>query len=300
MAVALETHNLSKRYGRRWALRDCTLQVPTGSVAGLVGLNGAGKTTLMRLAAGLIEADAGSIQVLGSLPSQTSANLLARIGFVAQERPLYRHFSINELLTLGQKLNPDWDDRLAREFLQRLEIPLSRHVDKLSGGQQAQVSLVMTLAKKPELLLLDEPFANVDPLARREFMKILMETVATREVSVLLSSHIVTDLDQVCDYLIILSSAHVQLADNIDDIVRSHKLLIGPRASFESIANSHTVLRASHSGRQSTLLVRTNGPVHPPSWQVQDVSLEEIVLAYLAVRDTGLREQTQSKQEVLP
>ena len=299
MTSVLETHSLGKRYGRQWALRDCTLHVPAGSVAGLVGLNGAGKTTLMHLAMGLIAPSSGRIEVLGESPTQTARRLLARIGFVAQERPLYRHFSVKEMLTLGGKLNPRWDDELARGFLERLKIPLKSTVDKLSGGQQAQVALVMALAKRPELLLLDEPFANVDPLARREFMKIVMETVATNEMTILVSSHLVADLENICDYLIILGAGQVQVASAIEQLIASHKLLVGPREDAGSIIGTHTVLQASHTGRQSTLLVRIKGPINHPSWQVQDVSLEDIVLAYLASPAGGTQEQAQSVQEVL-
>jgi ABC-2 type transport system ATP-binding protein len=299
MTSVLETNGLGKRYGRQWALRDCTLQVPAGSVAGLVGLNGAGKTTLMHLAAGLIEPSAGHIQVLGESPSQTLTSFLARIGFVAQERPLYRSFSVKDMLTLGGKLNAHWDDRLARELLERMKIPLPSLVVKLSGGQQAQIALVLALAKRPQLLLLDEPFANVDPLARREFSKIVMETVASNEMTVLLSSNILEDLENICDYMVILSAARVQVASDIEALLAAHKWLIGPYDGVEAINRTHVILQSSHRGRQSHLLVRTNGPIHHPSWQVQEVTLKEIVLAYLGSQSEDTQPQEQSKEEVL-
>ncbi len=300
MTAVLETHGLGKRYGRHSALQDCTLRVPAGSVTGLVGLNGAGKTTLLHLAVGLIEPSAGRIEVLGEVPSQSSPHFLARIGFVAQERPLYRHFLVQEMLTLGRKLNPRWDDGLARTALARLNIPLNRSVGTLSGGQQAQIALVLALAKRPEFLLLDEPFANVDPLARREFLKIMLEAAATNEMTILLSSHVIADLDRICDYLVILSTAHVQLADETESLLASHKLLIGPHEHPEAILGNYTVLQASQVGRQSSLLIRTNGPITTdPLWQVQDVSLEEIILAYLGLPGGGVGQNTQNKQEVL-
>ena len=299
MTSALETHALGKRYGRHWALRDCSLQIPIGSVTGLVGLNGAGKTTLLHLAVGLLEPTIGRIQVFGETPSQTSPRFLARIGFVAQERPLYRRFLVKEMLTLGKNLNLHWDNDLALSSLARLKIPMASPVGKLSGGQQAQVSLVLALAKMPRLLLLDEPFANVDPLARQEFLKILLEVVATREMTVLLSSHQIADLHKSCDHLIILSALQVQVADDIESLLANHKLLIGPRVGVDAISRAHTIVQAGHSGRQSNLLVRTHSFIDNPSWQVQDVTLEEIALAYLTLSVESAQAQQQRKQEVL-
>jgi ABC-2 type transport system ATP-binding protein len=185
------------------------------------------------------------------------------------------------MLTFGRKLNPSWDNDFALQRLQRLGIPLNRAVGKLSGGQQAQVALALALAKRPELLLLDEPVASLDPLARRDFLRTLMEATAEGGPTVLLSSHIIADLERVCDYLIILSASHVQLAGEIEEIVRTHKLLVGPRADPAAVASLHNVIEVSHTPRQTTLLVRLNGAIFDPSWEVRDVSLEDIVLAYL-------------------
>lgn len=279
---ALETSDLSKRYGRKnWALQDATLRLPTGHVAALVGPNGAGKTTLLHLAVGLLNPTGGSVRVCGFDPVEQPKEVLPRIGFVAQDHPLYKSFSVADMLTFGHKLNPRWDNGLAQRRLERLGIPLNRAVGKLSGGQQAQVALALALAKRPELLLLDEPVASLDPLARREFLRTLMEATAEGGPTVLLSSHIIADLERVCDYLIILSASHVQLAGEIDEIVRTHKLLVGPRTDPAAVASIHNVIEASHTARQTTLLVRLNGAIFDPSWEVCDVSLEDIVLAYL-------------------
>jgi ABC-2 type transport system ATP-binding protein len=281
-AYALETTSLSKRYGRKnWALQDTTLRLPTGRVAALVGPNGAGKTTLLHLAVGLLNPTGGSVRVCGFDPVEQPKEVLPRIGFVAQDHPLYKGFSVADTLTLGRKLNPRWDNDLALRRLQRLGIPLNRAVGKLSGGQQAQVALALALGKRPDLLLLDEPLASLDPLARREFLRTLMEATADGGLTVLLSSHIIADLERVCDYIIILSASHVQLTGEIDEIVRTHKLLVGPRADPAAVASIHNVVEASHTPRQTTLLVRLNGAVFDPSWEVRDVSLEDIVLAYL-------------------
>jgi ABC-type multidrug transport system ATPase subunit len=282
MTIALETNKLSKRYGRTWALQDCTLNLPAGRVAALVGPNGAGKTTLLHLAVGLLEPTAGEVQVFGCSPLRQPTEALPRLGFVAQDTPLYKGFTVAEMLTLGRKLNPGFDDALARARMRKLGIPLERRAGKLSGGQQAQVALVLALAKRPDLLLLDEPLSSLDPLARREFLRTLLDAVAENGLTVLLSSHIIGDLERVCDYLIILSASQVQLAGDMQEIAKTHKRLIGPRQDEAAVASVHTVIEASHTDRQTTLLVHTNGPLFDPSWEVQEVSLEDIVLAYLS------------------
>jgi len=230
---------------------------------------------------GLLEPTAGEVQVFGVSPLRQPKEALPRLGFVAQDTPLYKSFSVAELLTLGCKLNPGFDDALARARIEMLGIPLARRAGKLSGGQQAQVALVLALAKRPDLLLLDEPLSSLDPLARREFLRTLMDAVAESGLTVLLSSHIIGDLERVCDYLIILSASHVQLAGDMQKMQRTHKRLIGPRQDEAAVASVHTVIEARHTDRQTTLLVRTNGPLFDPSWEVQDVSMEDMVLAYL-------------------
>ena len=296
MIQALEATQLGKRYGKDWALRDCSLKLPIGRVAGLVGPNGAGKTTLLHLAVGLLEPSDGSIHVFGGVPRQA----LPRIGFVAQDRPLYRAFRVKDMLELGQRLNPHWDMEMARERLERLAIPLNRPTGKLSGGQQAQVALVMALAKRPEMLILDEPIANLDPLARHEFQQTLMDAVAQNGLTVLFSSHLIADLDRICDYLIILSASQVQIASDIEPLLATHKRMVGPKDREASIARTHSILQTRSSTRQSTLLVRTQGSVLDPAWDVQEASLEDIILAYLAL-PVGTQASIQRKdaQEVM-
>jgi ABC-2 type transport system ATP-binding protein len=276
---AIITQGLGKRYGSKWALRDCTIEVPQGSVTALVGPNGAGKTTLLQLAVGLTRPSAGDVTVLGFSPRDPA--LLARVGFVGQEHPLHRGFTVAETLKLGRKLNPGWDDALAHERVQRLDLPLDRAVGRLSGGQRAQVALTVALAKRPELLLLDEPVASLDPLARREFLNGLMEAVSETGLTVILSSHIVAELERVCDHLVILASARAELAGPIDEIVAGHRLLTGPRTDAGAVARVHDVIRERHTERQTTLLVRADGHVYDADWELHEVDLEEIVLAYL-------------------
>src|SRR6185437_9206117 len=279
--IALETTSLAKQFGRKWALRDCSFALPAGRVTALVGPNGAGKTTLLQLAAGLLRPTAGDVRIFGRSPHADPLGTLPRLGFVAQDHPLYRGFSVADLLTMGRKLNPRWDQQAAVARLEKLDIPLDARAGKLSGGQQAQVALALALGKRPDLLLLDEPLASLDPLARRDFLRILLDATMEQGLSVLLSSHIISDLERVCEYLVILSASRVQLAGEIDEILRTHKRLVGPRADPAAVASLHNVIEASHTERQTTLLVRLNGQLFDASWQQQDVSLEDIVLAYL-------------------
>ena len=280
MSAVLEASGLGKRYGRRWALSDCTLDVPAGRVVGLVGPNGAGKTTLLHLAVGLLEPTAGSIEVLGERVSGSPAQL-GRTGFVAQEAPVYSALSVADHLRMGGHLNPGWDRALAESRIARLGLDPGQRAGQLSGGQRAQLALTLAVAKRPDLLLLDEPVASLDPLARREFLQSLMEITVEHEVGVVLSSHLVGDLERVCDYLILLAAAHVQLAGDVDDLLATHRRLIGPRKDLTTLPDSQQVIEASHTDRQSTLLVRTEEPIHDPAWAVEEVGVEDLVLAYM-------------------
>jgi ABC-2 type transport system ATP-binding protein len=298
MTYALEADHLGKRYGKHWALQNCTLQIPEGRMVGLVGLNGAGKTTLLQLAAGLLAPSTGSITVFGLSPYRQPEKVLSQIGFLAQERSLYRNFSIGDLLLFGRSLNPGWDSDFARARLEKLGLSPKRIASKLSVGQQTQVELIMALAKKPRLLLLDEPLASLDPLARKEFEQTLMEVVAEDGPTVLFSSHQVNDLERICDHLIILSASHVQIAADIEQLLSSHKRLIVPASSAAAIGAKHHVIQAQHAARFSTLLAQINGEFDEPDWQVQPVSLEEIVLAYISQPTTGTQTSaSQSNQE---
>jgi ABC-2 type transport system ATP-binding protein len=284
----LTTVGLGKRYGRRWALSDCTLDIPSGSVAGLVGPNGAGKTTLMNIAVGLLTPTTGTIEVLGTQPPSSPAEL-ARVGFVAQETPTYATLSVADHLRLGAHLNPTWDAALAGRRIDRLGLDPSQRAGKLSGGQRAQLALTLAVAKRPELLVLDEPVASLDPLARREFLQDLMEAVAEHGLTVVLSSHLVADLERVCDYIIVLTAARVQLTGAVDELLAEHHRLTGPRRDPRTLPADQEVVQASHTDRQSTLLVRTDAPVLDPTWSVERVSLEDLVLAYMGHATDGDR-----------
>jgi ABC-2 type transport system ATP-binding protein len=232
------------------------------------------------LAAGLLSPTSGSITVLGDEPAATGRQM-ERVGFVAQDTPLYASLSVADHLRLGAHLNPSWDHDLAQGRLENIDLDLDQSAGTLSGGQKAQVALTLATAKRPELLILDEPVASLDPLARREFLQTLMEIVAESQVSVVLSSHVVADLERVCDYLIVLVSSRVQVDGEIEKLLASHRRLIGPRRDPSTLPKNQQVIEASETDRQSTFLVRTEKPILDPAWTVERIGLEDLVLAYM-------------------
>jgi ABC-2 type transport system ATP-binding protein len=280
VTATIETSGLTKRYRRVTALSDCTISVPEGRISALVGPNGAGKTTLLRLLAGLAAPTTGQAAVLGGTPRQDPA-YLAEIGFLAQEIPLYRRRTARDHIGIGAHLNRRWDGELVRDRLAALKIPLDRPVGTLSGGQRAQVALALTLAKRPGLLLLDEPLAALDPLARRNFLAALAEVASGGDLTIVLSSHLIADIERVCDHLILLTASRVQLCGDIETVLAEHRVLVGPRKDITPIEKAHTVVRSDSTARQTTLLVKLNGPVIDPAWAVEETNLEEIVLGYM-------------------
>jgi ABC-2 type transport system ATP-binding protein len=267
-----------------WALSDCTLDIPAGRVTGLVGPNGAGKTTLLSMAVGMAQPTTGSIEVCGGRPTGDAAQL-AKVGFVAQDTPTYPRLRISEHLELGRRLNRHWDADLARDRLDRLRLDHRQRAGKLSGGQRAQLALTLGLAKRPELLILDEPVASLDPLARREFLQTLMEAVAEYDLSVVLSSHVVSDLERVCDYLVVLVDSKVRVEGEVEDLLATHHRLTGPR--HDTVPSHLEVVSESHTDRQSTLVVRTGEPVFDPTWSMTPLGLEDLVLAYMQKPTAG-------------
>ena len=277
----LRAQGLGKKYKRDWALSGCTLEIEPGHVTGLVGPNGAGKSTLLNIAAGMLEPTTGTIEVCGGVPG-SGPEQLAKVGYVAQNTPVYSGLSIEEHLRLGAHLNPRWDTALAEKRIERLGLDPKQHAGKLSGGQRAQLALTIGIAKRPELLLLDEPVAALDPLARREFLQDLMEAVAEHELSVVMSSHLVNDLERVCDHLIVLVDSQVRVIGEVEELLATRHRLSGPRRDVETLPADQHVVSAKHTDRQTTVLVRTEAPILDPVWTVAQIGLEDLVLEYMS------------------
>ena len=277
----IETTGLEKHYRNTWALRDCTLAVPAGHVVALVGPNGAGKTTLLHCAVGLITPTSGDMTVLGDL-APGSLDALERIAFVAQDAPLHHYLSVKAMLVVAANLNRRFDTALAERRLDELEIRTDHKVGKLSGGQQAQLALALALARHPDLLVLDEPLARLDPLARHDFMALVLTAVTEHGLSVLFSSHVVSELERVADYLILIAHGQLQMAGEIEGLLAQHAVLNGPADDVGRVQDQLPVVHAQVAGRRAQLLVRTSDVSEPPSgWECDDVALEELVLAYL-------------------
>ena len=282
----VEASGLGKRYGRTWALRECTLEIPAGRVAALVGPNGAGKTTLLNLAVGLSTPSAGAVTVLGGRRAGSPA-ALDGIAFVAQDAPLYKGLSVADMIYVTRSLNRRFDQAYAKARLADLGIPPKRKAGKLSGGQQAQLALTLALARRPRLLVLDEPVAMLDPVARHDFMAIVLTAMADDGVSVVLSSHVLADLERVADYLILLSRSRVQVAGEVDGLIASHRMLTGPTAEADRYAG-RPVVHVQRGQAQAHLLVRaTAGDPVPPGWEAHPVDLEELAMSYLREPGAG-------------
>jgi ABC-2 type transport system ATP-binding protein len=284
VTAAVEAVGAGRRYRNFWALRDCTLSLPAGSITAVVGPNGAGKTTLLNMLVGLLPASEGQLRVVGEQPSSVP-EFLRHVGFVAQDCPLYKEFSVTDMLRFGRRMNPDWDETLARDRLAAANVPLKRRAGQLSGGQRAQVSLALAAAKRPQLLLLDEPLAALDPLARREFLKTLLSTVTTTGITVVLSSHLIGELARVCDHFVVIRDGHVRLAGELDQLLGEHHWVTGSPEQTARMPHDVQVLSQSRHERHTRLLVRTSQPLLNPALTMTPVDLEELVLAYLDSAD---------------
>ena len=284
MTLAFEAIEVTKRFGRVRALDDCTFAIPEGRIVGLVGPNGAGKTTLLHIAVGLMAPTSGRVEVFGRSAQEDVLGVLSRVGFVAQERPLYRAFSVADTLELGQRLNARWDGEYARERVAHAGIGLDRKIGTLSGGERAQVALSLALGKRPDLLLLDEPLGGLDPLARRAFLQELMASSAETGVTVMLTSHVIAEIERTCDYLVILGNGRIELAGDLGTTIGSHAAVTAPAQYEDAITSRSTIVDAERAERQISALVRMSGAVEWPTGnglEVRPVSLEELVLAYL-------------------
>lgn len=270
--IALDATALTMRYRRGWGLRDCTFQLPTGRISALIGPNGAGKSTLMRIATGLLRPASGEIRVLGQAPGKRGTN--RQLAFLAQDKPLYKGFTVEEMLRAGAELNPVWDDQYARRLVRDADVPLNAKIGTLSGGQRTRIALAIAMGRRPELVMLDEPLADLDPIARQDVMHALLAEVAETGMTVLLSSHVIADLDGVCDHLLLLADGRVQLQGDVEDLLAQHRVLVGSR----ELVLPDGVIEARTTGRQATVLARTP---NAPGWDNNQPSLEELALAYL-------------------
>ncbi len=285
--AAIQTNGLGKRYGSFWALENCNISVPQGSVSALVGPNGAGKSTLLQVLVGLSKASAGESKVLEKTPMQHE-DFLSDVGYLAQEIPLYKNLNAANHIKMGKHLNKRFDDAFIRKRLKELQIPLDRPVGKLSGGMRAQVALALALAKKPKLLLLDEPVAALDPLARHDFLSSLAQAVAEGDLTVVMSSHLLADLERVSDHVIVLATGKTQLCDDIENVLQNHLLLVGPERATAATNEGYTVIHETHTAKQATLLVRVDDKKKIPAhWQKHKPNIEEIILAYMGQAKEG-------------
>jgi ABC-2 type transport system ATP-binding protein len=285
--AALEARDLGKRYGEMWALRECSFRLPAGRIIALVGSNGAGKSTLMSIAAGLLPATSGQLLVGGRTVDahrpQRHTDTAHRVAILAQDKPLYRDFTVADMLQFGRRTNRVWDQQRAVRWLERFDVPLDRRCGRLSGGQRAQVALAVALGTRPGVLLLDEPLANLDPVARTEVTGEILAEVAETEMTVMLSTHIVAELAGVGEYLLLLAAGRPVLTGDVDELVAGHARLIGPRSDLPP--SPGRIVSARHTERQSTFIVELPAGPPPaivaPGWHGDTPSLEDLVFTYL-------------------
>jgi ABC-2 type transport system ATP-binding protein len=277
IVAAIETSGLSKRYRRTWALSEVDLTVHAGGITALVGPNGAGKSTLLKLCVGFERPTAGSLRIWGLDPTRDRAGAVGSVGYVPQDPSLYRELTVEEHLQFAASLRPRFDAEHARNRLRQLQIPLAAPATDLSGGQQAQVSLAIALGTRAPVLLLDEPLANLDPLARREFLTVLGEAVRTDGVTAVLASHVVAEVEPVCDRLLVLGLGRVLYHETVADALASHWVASevgsagGPVVALfpDRVGTLHALLRAASP----------DDGAEPPG---RPASMEEIVMGYLA------------------
>ncbi|ESU51188.1 putative ABC transporter ATP-binding protein [Streptomyces sp. HCCB10043] len=281
---ALEARGLGKRYRRGWALRDCSFRIPAGRICGLVGPNGAGKSTLLGLATRQVQSTTGDLRVFG-VPVDDPA-VLPQVAFLGQDKPLFKRFTVAETLRMGAELNPGWDAAAAERIVRAGNVPADAKVGTLSGGQRTRVAFALAFGKRPDLLLLDEPMSDLDPLARDEMSTLLMAEAVERGTTVVMSSHMLTELEDMCDYLLVVSEGRIRMAGDADALVPAHTLVTGVSrdGSLPPELAGHTVVESRVQGRQFRAMVRPAGPL-PADWEMAEPSLEEVLLAHLRSPD---------------
>ncbi|MFG3406816.1 ABC transporter ATP-binding protein [Streptomyces sp. NPDC048142] len=281
---ALEARGLGKRYRRGWALRDCSFRIPAGRICGLVGPNGAGKSTLLRLATRQVQPTTGELRVFG-VPVDDPA-VMPGFAFLGQDKPLFKRFTVAETLRLGAELNPGWDTVAAERIVRSGNVPLHARVGTLSGGQRTRVAFALAFGKRPDLLLLDEPMSDLDPLARDEMSTLLMAEAVERGTTVVMSSHMLTELEDMCDYLLVVAEGRIRMAGDADALVPAHSLVTGVTrdGALPPALAEHTVIETRLQGRQFQAMIRPKEPL-PADWESVDPSLEEVLLAHLRSPD---------------
>ncbi|RDI21488.1 ATP-binding cassette domain-containing protein [Lentzea flaviverrucosa] len=267
---------LGKRYGTHWAVRDCGFTIPEGKVVALVGPNGAGKSTLLRMAAGLVRPTTGELTAFGT---PVRGRIHQDVSFLAQNRPLHRDLEVRELVRYCASMNDRWSAERAHEVLAlQAGVDQDAKVGTLSAGGLTQVAIALALGRLPRLLLLDEPLADLDPLARDETLRIIMAEVADRGTTVVMSSHLLSDLREVCDHLLLVDEGRVQVSGDIEEVLAEHRILVGPPADESAVEG--TLISATRTERQSTLLLREARPT-PEGWAGAEPDLESLVMGYL-------------------
>ncbi|MFI1620245.1 ABC transporter ATP-binding protein [Streptomyces lydicus] len=279
---AVEARGLGKKYRRGWALEDCSFRLPAGHICALVGPNGAGKSTFLGTATRLVQPTTGSLKLFG-VPVGDPA-VLERFAFLAQDKPLYPRFTVAEILRLGRELNPRWDQALAERIVRSGNVPFTARIGTLSGGQRTRVAFALAFGKRPELLLLDEPMSDLDPLARHELSGLLMAEAAEHGTTVLMSSHMLSEMEDMCDYLVVLAEGRLRMAGQTEELVPAHMLVTGVAGGDSGVPDEllrqHTVVESRVTGRQFSALIRPGGPLSD-SWEALVPSMEEVLLAYL-------------------
>ncbi|MEU5209514.1 ABC transporter ATP-binding protein [Streptomyces sp. NPDC020742] len=279
---AVEAAGLGKKYRGGWALQDCSFRLPAGHVCALVGPNGAGKSTFLSTATRLVQPTTGTLRLFG-VPVNDPA-VLERVAFLAQDKPLYPRFTVAETLRLGRELNPRWDQELAERIVRSGNVPLTARIGSLSGGQRTRIAFALAFGKRPELLLLDEPMSDLDPLARHELSGLLLAEAAEHGTTVLMSSHMLSEMEEMCDYLVVLAEGRVRMAGRTEELVPAHLLVTGVAEGAdgvpEELLRQHTVVESRVTGRQFTALVRPGGPLSD-SWECMVPSMEEVLLGCL-------------------
>ncbi|MET9091449.1 ABC transporter ATP-binding protein [Streptomyces cyaneofuscatus] len=281
---ALEARGLGKRYFRGWALRDCSFRIPAGRICGLVGPNGAGKSTLLGLATRQVQPTNGELRIFG-IPVDDPA-VMPRFAFLGQDKPLFKRFTVADTLRMGAELNPGWDAAAAERIVRSGNVPMHARIGTLSGGQRTRVAFALAFGKRPDLLLLDEPMSDLDPLARDEMSTLLMAEAVERGTTVVMSSHMLTELEDMCDYLLVVAEGRIRMAGDADALVPAHTLVTGVTrdGALPAELDRHTVVESRLQGRQFQAMIRPKGPLSA-DWESVEPSLEEVLLAHLRSPD---------------